>query len=93
MARLWTTTVRWGLVEQETKDSKPLAVKPVGVAKVGETPSFTGEYAGEVHRILEHIQTHPLGNQHLKGHNPLVGSEGSDGKWGWSRASERRCSL
>ena len=33
----------------------------------GETPSLTGEFIGEIHRILEHTQTHPLGKQHQKG--------------------------
>ena len=31
----------------ETKDSKPLAANTVGVAKVGETPSLTGEFIGK----------------------------------------------
>ena len=33
----------------------------------GETPSLTGEFAGETHRVLEHTQAHPPGNQHQKG--------------------------
>ena len=33
---------------------------------MGETPSLTGEYIGETHRVLECTQTHPLGNQHQK---------------------------
>ena len=65
----------------------------MGVAKVGETPNLTGEFVGEAHGILEGTQTHPPGNQHLKGHNPLVRVKGSDGKWGWSRAMEWHCSL
>ena len=36
-----------GLSHQETKDSKPLAVNAVGVVKVGETPSLTGEFVGK----------------------------------------------
>ena len=48
------------------------------VVAAGETPSHTGEYVGGTHRMLEYTQAHPPGNQHLKGHNPLVGSEGSD---------------
>ena len=36
-------------------------------AALGETPSLTGEFAGETHRVLEHTQTHPLGNQNQKG--------------------------
>ena len=40
---------------------------PVGVeVSVGETPSLTGEFFGETHRVLELAQTHPLGNQHKK---------------------------
>ena len=33
----------------------------------GETPSLTGEFVGETHRVLEHTQAHPPGNQHHKG--------------------------
>ena len=33
----------------------------------GETPSLTGEFVGETHRVLEHIQTHPPGDQPQKG--------------------------
>ena len=41
---------------------------PVGVeVTAGETPSLTGEFVGETHRVLEHIQNHPPGNQHQKG--------------------------
>ena len=47
---------------------------------MAETLRITGESVGEDHRVLERTQTHPSGNQLLKGHNPLVGSEGSDGK-------------
>ena len=53
---------------------------------VGETPSLIGEFIEETHRILEHTQSHPPGHQHLKEHNLLVGSEGSDRKWGESPA-------
>ena len=59
---------------QETKDSKPLAVKPVGIMKAGETPSLTGESIGEAHGVLGYTQTHTLGNQHLKGYSLFVGS-------------------
>ena len=68
----------------ETKASKPLAIKTVEVAAAGETPSLRGESVGEAHRVLEYTQANPPGNQLLKGHNPPVGSEGSDGKWGKS---------
>ena len=60
--------------------------KSVGVMGEGETPCLT-QIAGETHRVLELTQIHPPGNQHLKGHNQLVGSKGSDGKWGESQAS------
>ena len=53
--------------------------------KVGETPNLTGESVGETHEVLEHTETHPPGNQHLKQHNPLEGREGSDKKWGKSQ--------
>ena len=38
-----------------------------GEAAAGETPSLTGEFVGETHRVLERTQTHPLGNQLQKG--------------------------
>ena len=38
---------RQGLAEGETKDSKPLPVKSVGVAKAGETLSLIGEFVGK----------------------------------------------
>ena len=39
----------------------------MGVAAVGKTPRLIGEFVRETHRVLEHTQTHPLGNQHQKG--------------------------
>ena len=33
----------------------------------GETPSLTGEFIGETHRVPEHTQNHPPGTQHQKG--------------------------
>ena len=40
----------------------------VGVeAAAGETPSLTGEFTGETHKVLEHAQAHLPGNQHRKG--------------------------
>ena len=40
---------------------------PVGGAvAAGETPSLTGEFIRETHRVLEHTQTHPHRNQHQK---------------------------
>ena len=41
--------------------------KTVGVKVAGETPSLTGEFTGETHRVLEHTQAHPPWNQHQKG--------------------------
>ena len=38
----------------------------MGVAAAGQTPSLTGEFVGETHRVLEGTQTHPE-NQHQKG--------------------------
>ena len=38
-----------------------------GVAVVGETPSLSAEFIGENHRVLEHTQTYPQGNQQQKG--------------------------
>ena len=49
------------VLSQGNKASKPLTVTPVGVAVVGETPSLTGEFIGETHRVLEHTQTTHLG--------------------------------
>ena len=41
---------------------------PVGVeAAARGTPRLTGEFIGKTHRVLEHTQTHPPGNQHWKG--------------------------
>ena len=34
---------------------------------MGETPSLTGEFVGETHRVMEYTQTNPPGNQHQKG--------------------------
>ena len=39
----------------------------MGVVAVGETPSLTGEFVGEIHRVLECTQTHLPGNQHQEG--------------------------
>ena len=68
-----------------TEDSKALAIKFCGSCETGETPSLTRESFGEAHGVLEHTQTHLHGNQHLKGHNLLVGSKRSGIKWGKSR--------
>ena len=55
------------VLSQGNKASKPLTVKPVGVAVVGETPSLTGEFIREPHRVPECTQSHPPKNQHKKG--------------------------
>ena len=57
---------------QETKASKLFWLKkPVGIAAVRKTPSLTGVFIGETHRVLERTQTHPPThpprNQHQKG--------------------------
>ena len=49
----------------ENKASKPLN-KLVVVEVAGATPSLTGEFIGETHRVLELTQTHPSRNQHQK---------------------------
>ena len=43
----------------------------MGVVVVGETPSLTKEFIGEIHRVLECTQNHPPENQHQKGPNSL----------------------
>ena len=40
---------------------------PVGVEAAGETPSLTGEFIGETHKVLERTQNHLPRNQHKKG--------------------------
>ena len=37
------------------------------VAAAEETPSLTGEFVGETHRVLECTQNHPPWNKHQKG--------------------------
>ena len=69
----------------KTKASKPVAIKPVGLWW-WEKPPVSQEFIGEAHGVLEHTQTHSPRDQYLKGHNPLVGSEGSDRQWGESPA-------
>ena len=39
----------------------------MAVAVAGETPSLTGEFVGQTHRVLERTQTHPPGIKHQKG--------------------------
>ena len=45
--------------------SKPQTEK-TRVEAMGETPSLIGKFVGETHRVLEHTQNHPPGNQHQK---------------------------
>ena len=59
-------TAQPGVPAWGNKASKPLTEIPVGVEVSGETPSLTEELFGETHRVLEHTQTHPPGNQHQK---------------------------
>ena len=66
------TVTAWG-----NKASKPLAVKTCGVCNSGRNSQSQRRVLWRVHGILEHTQAHPSGNQHLKRHNQLVGSEGS----------------
>ena len=57
-----------GLQCAEIKPQNLWLKSPVGVeAAAGETPSLTGEFIGETHRVLEHPQNHPPRNQHQKG--------------------------
>ena len=48
---------------------------------VGGTPSLTGEFIGETHRVLEHTETHPLGKQQQKGPILLWVVEGVTENW------------
>ena len=56
-----------GLQRGEIKPQNLWLQKLVSVAVVGGTPSFTGEFVGEAHRVLGHTQTHPARSQHQKG--------------------------
>ena len=44
----------------------------------GETPSLTGEFVGETHRVLERTQNSPTQESAPEGLNLLVVSGGSD---------------
>ena len=39
----------------------------MGVEAAGETPSLTGEFVGEIHRVFECTQAHRPRNQHQRG--------------------------
>ena len=61
----------------ENKASNYWLKTPAGVeVPAGETPSLTGEFVRETHRVLERTQTHPLGKQHQKGPIWLLVAEG-----------------
>ena len=59
-------TVQPRVPAQGNKASKLLTGKSVGVVVVGETPSLTGEFIGETHRVLECTQTYTLGSSTRK---------------------------
>ena len=70
------------------KASNHWSKTPVGdEVTAGETPSLTGEFAGETHRGLELTQTHQPRNQHQKGPIWLWVVGESDWNWAESRAS------
>ena len=50
----------------------------------GETRSLTGQFVVETHRVLEHAQNHPSGNQHQKG--PICLWVAEEGTESWLRA-------
>ena len=53
---------------QGNKASNLRLKTPVGIEVVaGETPSLTGQFLGETHRVLDCTQAHPPWNQHQKG--------------------------
>ena len=56
------------------------------VEVVGETPSLTEEFVGEIHRVLEHTQNHPHRNQHQNG--PLCLWVAEEVIENWPRAEE-----
>ena len=66
-----------GFKHGEIKPQNLWLKKPVGVEVAGETPSLTGEFVGETHRVLECTQAH-LPRNSTRGPNLLVGSGGSD---------------
>ena len=52
---------------REIKSQNLGLYEPVEIAVAGETPSLTGEFFGDTHRVLECMQAHPLGDQHWNG--------------------------
>ena len=68
-----------GLQRGGNKASNHWLKTPVGVeAAAGETPGLTGEFIGETHRGLEHVQTHQPTRESAPEGPDLMGSEGSD---------------
>ena len=63
----WDRPCNTGFQCREIKPQNLWLKKPLRVEAVGKTPSLTGEFVGETHRILEHTQNHPPRNQHQKG--------------------------
>ena len=58
--QLGSKTVQARVLAWGNKASKPLAVKPVGVAVVGETPTLTGQFIGRpTESYNKHKATHP----------------------------------
>ena len=53
---------------------------------VGDTPSLTGEFIGETHKVLECTQTHTPRNQHQKG--PICLWVVAGGTESWQRAEQ-----
>ena len=56
-----------GFQHREIKPQNLRLKTPVGIEAAGETPSLTGEFTGETHRVLERTQNHRSRNQHQKG--------------------------
>ena len=55
-------------------------------AAAGETPSLTGEFVGETHRVLEHTQTHPPRKSAPEG--PICLWEVGEVTENWQRAEQ-----
>ena len=55
-------------------------------APAGETPSLTGEFVGETHRVLEHTQTHPPRKSAPEG--PICLWEVGEVTENWQRAEQ-----
>ena len=56
-----------GFQHRQLKPQNLQLEKFVGTEVVGGTPSLTGKFVGEIHRVLEGAQAHPLGNQYQRG--------------------------